>query len=131
MKKKKIKTIFDGTNAEVLNAFQIMLEDIKAIITDDDYPSLVIQSVNESAPKAELGKAYVREKGGEKLYNWLKVFLSKKPQNIFNILDTLFCVPRGTYEGKSFKATMQDLSSIDKKDFAELINFMRAVGLLK
>lgn len=129
--KKKIKTIFDGTNEQVLNAFQVILNDVKEIITDEEYPSLVIQAVDENAPKAELGKAYVREKGGEKMYNWLKVFLAKKPQNIFNILDTLFCAEKGTYKNKSFKETLQDLNSIDGKDFVSLINFIRAVGLLK
>jgi hypothetical protein len=126
LKKKKIKTIFDGTNAEVVEAFESMLEDVKAIMSDEEYPSFFIAGVDENAPKAELGKAYVREKAGQKMGQFLQVFLRKKPDNIFNILDVLFCVEKGTYRNKSFKQTMDDLRSIDVKDLGDMLNFIFA-----
>lgn len=128
---KKIKTIFDGTNAEVMNAFEEMLQDVREIITDEEYPSLFVGGVDPNAPKAELGKAYVEQKVGQRMYDWFQVFLRKKPENIYNILDTIFCAKKGTYKNKPFKQTIKDLKSIDLKDLAEMLNFMRAVLLSK
>lgn len=124
--KRKIKTIFDESNEKVLIAFQSILTDVEAIMTEADYPSFFIGGVDENAPKAELGKAYVREKVGQKMSQFMRVFLSKKPDNIFNILDTIFCVEKGTYRKKSFKQTMDDLRSIDVKDLGDMLNFMFA-----
>lgn len=126
MSKKKIKTIFDGTNEEVVFALESMIEDVKAIMTDEDYPSFFVGGVDENAPKSDLGKAYVREKAGQKMGQFIQVFLKKKPDNIFNILDVLFCVEKGTYRKKSFKQTMDDLRSIDVKDLGDMLNFMLA-----
>lgn len=130
-KKKIIKTIFDGTNEEVLNAFNSMLQDVREIITDEEYPSLLIGGVDKNATKAELGQIYVREKAGQKMYDWLRVFLTKKPNNVFNILDTIFCAEKGTYRKKTFKETVQDLNVLRKEDLSDMINFFRATGLLK
>ena len=126
----KKKTIFDKPNTEVVTAFQLILEDVYSIINDEEFPQMLIMGVDENAPKAELGKAYVRQKGGEKIYKWLKVFLAKKPQHIYNILDVLFCVEKGTYSKKSFKQTLKDLITF-RSEFIAFINFSRAVGLLK
>lgn len=129
MSMKKIKTIFDGTNEEVLNAFNEILQDVREIITDEEYPNILITGVDENAPKAELGKAYVKQKAGEKMYTLISVFLRKKPDNMFNILDVIFCAEKGTYKNKSFKQTMKDLRTIGKKDLADLLGFLRAVNL--
>lgn len=125
-KKKVIKTIFDCTNEQVIKAFESIMSDIEAIMQDEDYPNFFINGVDENAPKAELGKAYVREKVGQKMSQFIRVFLKKKPDNIFNILDTIFCVEKGTYRQKSFKETIQDLKSIDVKDLGDMLNFTLA-----
>ena len=124
---KKKKTIFDGTNAEVLEAFNYILQDVREIITDDEYPNILIMGVDENAPKAELGKAYVEQKVGQKMYSWFQVFLKKKPENVYNILDTIFCAEKGTYKNKPFKETIKDLKAIDLKDLGAMLNFIRAV----
>ena len=132
-KKNKIRTIFDGTNEEVLSAFNEMLNDFREIITDDEYPNIFIapDKLNENATKKELGELYIKEKAGQKIYGVLRVFLQKKPNNVYNILDTLFCAEKGTYRNKSFKETMQDLTVIGKDDLKYMLNFIRAAGLLK
>jgi len=132
-KKKKVTTIFDKTNAEVMEALKSMLNDIRAIITDEEYPNIFIapDKLNENASKVELGQAYISEKVGERMYELLRVFLTKKPQNVFNILDILFCAEKGTYANKTFKETMDDLTYIGKEDLKYIINFMRATDLLK
>lgn len=128
---RKLKTIFDCSNEEVLKAFESMLLDVRAIITDEEYPDMLISGVDPNATRKELGEIYVKQKAGDKMYNWLRVFLSKKPDNVFNILDTIFCAKKGTYRKKSFKSTMKDLESIKKNDLREMINFIQATGLLK
>ncbi len=129
--KKKVKTIFDGTNEQVLSAFNEILQDVREIITDDEYPSILIMGVDENAPRAELGKAYVQQKVGERMYQLIGTFLRKKPDNMFNILDVIFCAEKGTYRKKSFKETMKDLTYLTKQDLADLLGFLRAVGLSK
>lgn len=132
-KKNKIRTIFDGTNEEVLSAFNEMLNDFREIITDDEYPNIFIapDKLNENATKKELGELYIKEKAGQKIYEVLRVFLQKKPNNVYNILDILFCAEKGTYRNKSFKETIQDLTVIGKDDLKYMLNFFRAAGLLK
>ena len=132
-KKKKVITIFDKTNAEVMEALKSMLNDVREIITDDEYPNIFIapEKLNENASKVELGQAYISEQVGQRMYELLRVFLTKKPQNVFNILDILFCVEKGTYANKTFKETMEDLTYIGKEDLKYIINFMRATDLLK
>lgn len=128
---RKIKTIFDYSNEEVLKAFEEILLDVRAIITDDEYPDMIISGVDPNATRKELGEIYVKHKAGDKIYNWLRVFLSKKPDNVFNILDTIFRVEKGTYRKKSFKRTIKDLQSIKQNHLREMISFMQATGLLK
>ena len=117
------KTIFDGTNEEVMLAFGKIAEDIKEILTDDEFPNMLISpdSVNPNATKKELGELYIREKVGQRFYSLIKTLVVKKPDNIYNILDTLFCVPRGTYKNRAFKDTIQDFKLLTNENMRDLL----------
>lgn len=117
------KTIFDGTNEEVIIAFGKIAEDIKEIMTDDEFPNMLInpESVNQNATKKELGELYIREKVGQRFYSLIKTLVIKKPENIYNILDTIFCVPRGTYKNRAFKDTLEDFKLLTSDNMRDLL----------
>lgn len=117
------KTIFDGTNEEVMIAFGKIAEDIKEILTDDEFPNMLIspESVNQNATKKELGELYIREKVGQRFYSLIKTLVIKKPQNIYNILDTIFCAPRGTYKDRAFKDTLEDFKLLTNDNMRDLL----------
>ena len=117
------KTIFDGTNEEVMIAFGKIAEDIKEILTDDEFPNMLInpESVNQNATKKELGELFIREKVGQRFYSLIKTLVIKKPQNIYNILDTIFCVPRGTYKNRAFKDTLEDFKLLTNDNMRDLL----------
>lgn len=120
---KPTKTIFNGTNEEVLNAFGSIAEDVKIIVEDEEFPSLLINQVDEKADKAELGKLFVTERVGNKFYQLLKILSFKHPDNVYNILDTIFCAKKGTYKNRKFSDTIRDFKSIDTNDLMSLIRF--------
>ena len=127
------KTLFDGTNEEVLQGFGKIIGDIKEILNDKEFPTTFIapEKVNENASKKELGEIYIKEKVGEKFYNLLRVFIVKKPDNIYHILDTLFCSKSGTYKNRTFKDTLKDLKLLSKDNLKDFLSFFTAASSLK
>lgn len=118
------RTIFDGTNAEVMEAFGKITQDVRAILEDEEFPSVLIApNVDENADKAELGKVFLAEKVGSKLYKILQVFTMKHPENVYSILDTLFCAESGTYKNRKFADTLKDFKLIKKDDLLAFIRF--------
>lgn len=142
-KKKKIKnidayvapskTLFDCTNEEVLLGLGKIVEDIKEILTDEEYPNILIapEKVREDASKKELADLYIKEKVGQKFYSLLKVFVIKKPENIYHILDVLFCAPSGTYKARAFKDTLRDIKLLSREDLKEILDFFQSASSLK
>ena len=128
-----MRTLFDGTNDEVLLGFSRILNDIKEILTDEEYPDVLIapEKVNENATKKELGELYLREKVGERIYALLKVFMVKKPNNIYHILDTLFCASEGTYRNRKFKDTLRDLKLLSLDNIKDFFSFFSVANSLK
>lgn len=128
-----VKTLFDGTNEEVLQGFGRIVEDVKEILNDDEFPTVFIapEKVNENASKKELGELYIKEKVGEKFYSLLKVFIIKKPDNIYHILDTLFCAKSGTYRARNFKDTIRDLKLLTNENLKDFMSFFTAASSLK
>ena len=128
-----MRTLFDGTNDEVLLGFSRILTDIKEILTDEEYPDVLIapEKVNENATKKELGELYLREKVGERIYALLKVFMVKKPNNIYHILDTLFCASEGTYRNRKFKDTLRDLKLLSLDNIKDFFSFFSVANSLK
>lgn len=127
------RTLFDGTNDEVLLGFSKIVGDIKEILTDEEYPNVLIapEKVNENATKKELGELYINEKVGERLYSLLKVFIVKKPNNIYHILDTLFCASDGTYRNRKFKDTLRDLQLLSLDNVKDFFSFFSVANTLK
>ena len=127
------KTIFDGTNEEVLAGFGEIINDVKAIITDEDFPSVFIapDKLSENATKKELGEVYIREKVGHKMYQLISVFIIKKPNNVYNIFDTLFCAKKGTYKTRAFKDTLRDLKLLSLDNLKDFLAFFQSASLLK
>ena len=127
------KTLFDGSNEEVLQGFGKVIADIKEILNDEEFPSVFIapEKLNENASKKELGELYIREKVGEKFYSLLKVFIVKRPENIYHILDTLFCAKSGTYKARNFKDTIRDLKLLTTENLKDFMSFFTVASSLK
>lgn len=128
-----LRTLFDGTNEEVMQGFGKIVVDIKAILSDEEFPTTLIapEKVNNNASRKELGELYIREKVGEKFYALLKVFIIKRPENIYRILDTLFCADAGTYKLRSFKDTLRDLKLLTTDNLKDFMNFFTVASSLK